>query len=104
MHRRSQEPELLKEEKQQVERNILGTSVSNYGAFVEAARCLHTIDKELSNVNGCLEELLQVGQSCAPCSAPCASAQTPQLGAAGGARVVDSALVISLDELSCGCL
>ena len=54
------EPELLKEEKQTIERSIQGTAVNNYGAFIETSRCLETINTELGTVCERLDLLLQV--------------------------------------------
>jgi hypothetical protein len=59
----AQEPELLRDEKQQIERSIQGTSVSNYGAFIETSKCLDTINTELGSVCERLDSLLQVRRS-----------------------------------------
>eukprot|EP00195_Chlamydomonas_chlamydogama_P007836 CAMPEP_0202892148 /NCGR_PEP_ID=MMETSP1392-20130828/1949_1 /ASSEMBLY_ACC=CAM_ASM_000868 /TAXON_ID=225041 /ORGANISM="Chlamydomonas chlamydogama, Strain SAG 11-48b" /LENGTH=607 /DNA_ID=CAMNT_0049576031 /DNA_START=154 /DNA_END=1977 /DNA_ORIENTATION=+ len=59
LERLRKEPELLREEKDQIERNIQSTSVSNYRAFIETANCLNTINQELGHVCGHLDLLLQ---------------------------------------------
>ena len=51
---------MLRDEKQQIERSIQNTSVSNHGAFIETAECLGTINTELTSVCEKLELLLQV--------------------------------------------
>lgn len=51
---------MLRDEKQQIERSIQNTSVSNYGAFIETAECLGTINVELTSVCEKLALLLQV--------------------------------------------
>lgn len=56
----TQEPELLKEEKAQLERALQTTAVSQHGAFLGAADCLETISTELSSVCDHLDRLLQV--------------------------------------------
>lgn len=56
-----QEPEVLKSEKEQLDRSLQTTAVSQYTAFLDAANCLTSISNELSAVCENLEALLQVG-------------------------------------------
>ncbi len=55
-----QEPELLKDERQQLDRALQTTAVTQYGAFIETADCLETINSELTSVCDHLDLLLQV--------------------------------------------
>ena len=64
LDRLRKEPELLKEEKQTIEKNIQTTSVQNYPAFIETSRCLDTINTELGAVCERLDMLLQVTMPC----------------------------------------
>ncbi|EFJ52509.1 component of oligomeric golgi complex 8 [Volvox carteri f. nagariensis] len=54
-----QEPEVLKAEKEQLERNLQTTAVSQYTAFLDAANCLTSVSNELSAVCEHLDSLLQ---------------------------------------------
>ncbi len=56
----AQEPEVLKSEKEQLERSLQTTAVSQYSAFLDAAGCLTSISNELSAVCEHLDSLLQV--------------------------------------------
>ena len=60
LERLRKEPDLLRAEKEQVERNMQNTAVSHYGAFGEAAACLDIVNNELSSVCEHLDLLLQV--------------------------------------------
>ena len=62
LDRLRKEPDLLKEEKQAIEKGIQGTAVNNYGAFIETSGCLETINAELGAVCDRLDMLLQVQQ------------------------------------------
>ena len=51
---------MLKSEKEQLERGLQTTAVSQYGAFLDAAGCLTSISNELAAVCEHLDSLLQV--------------------------------------------
>lgn len=55
-----QEPDLLRDEKAQLERALQSTAVNQYGAFIETARCMQTMSTELSSVCEHLDLVLQV--------------------------------------------
>lgn len=55
-----QEPELLRAEKEQVERNAQNIAITQYGAFIETASCLGSVDRELRSVCDNLAAMLQV--------------------------------------------
>lgn len=55
-----QEPDILKDEKSRIERGLQTTAVTQYGAFIETARCLQVMSTELSSVCEHLDLLLQV--------------------------------------------
>ncbi|KXZ47031.1 hypothetical protein GPECTOR_38g268 [Gonium pectorale] len=59
LERLRKEPEVLKAEKDQLERNLQTTAVSQYTAFLDAANCLTSISNELSAVCENLDALLQ---------------------------------------------
>ncbi|PNH08164.1 Conserved oligomeric Golgi complex subunit 8 [Tetrabaena socialis] len=59
LDRLRKEPEVLKAEKDQLERNLQTTAVSQYTAFLDAASCLTSISDELSAVCENLDALLQ---------------------------------------------
>jgi hypothetical protein len=51
---------VLKDEQQQVERIIKSTSVTNYKAFLESAKCLDMVNQHLDSVCENLGLLLKV--------------------------------------------
>lgn len=55
-----QEPELLAEERQQVERNMQSTALSHYHAFIDSANCLSVVQQQLSRACEGLDELSKV--------------------------------------------
>ncbi|KAG2432900.1 hypothetical protein HXX76_008631 [Chlamydomonas incerta] len=59
LDRLRKEPEVLKSEKEQLERSLQTTAVSQYSAFLDAAGCLTSISNELSAVCEHLDSLLQ---------------------------------------------
>ncbi|GIL45758.1 hypothetical protein Vafri_2911 [Volvox africanus] len=59
LERLRKEPEVLRAEKEQLERNLQTTAVSQYTAFLDAANCMTSISNELSAVCEHLESLLQ---------------------------------------------
>ncbi|GFR42393.1 hypothetical protein Agub_g3265 [Astrephomene gubernaculifera] len=59
LERLRKEPEVLKAEKEQLERNLQTTAVSQYTAFLDAANCLTSISDELRAVCENLDALLQ---------------------------------------------
>ncbi|GIL71912.1 hypothetical protein Vretifemale_2346 [Volvox reticuliferus] len=59
LERLRKEPEVLKAEKEQLERNLQTTAVSQYTAFLDAANCMTSISNELSAVCEHLDSLLQ---------------------------------------------
>eukprot|EP00198_Chlamydomonas_reinhardtii_P001213 XP_001690548.1 component of oligomeric golgi complex 8 [Chlamydomonas reinhardtii] len=59
LDRLRKEPEVLKSEKEQLERGLQTTAVSQYGAFLDAAGCLTSISNELAAVCEHLDSLLQ---------------------------------------------
>lgn len=61
LDRLRKEPELLQEEKLQIERSIQSSAVGQYGAFLAAASALSTIDNELESVCSALDGLLTCG-------------------------------------------
>lgn len=71
------EPVLLKEEKQHIERSLQATAVSNYGAFIETAHCLNTINTEVGSVCERLDALLQVRGCPSAASLVCRSYTLP---------------------------
>jgi hypothetical protein len=74
-----QEPDLLQEEKAQVERSLQTTAVTQYGAFISTAKCLETISTELTAVCEHLDLLLDVSPSCYM-ACMCCSAYTRYCG------------------------
>jgi hypothetical protein len=44
-----QEPELLLEERQQVERSMQSSALSHYHAFIDSANCLSVVQQQLGN-------------------------------------------------------
>ncbi|GLC34513.1 hypothetical protein PLESTB_001253200 [Pleodorina starrii] len=78
LERLRKEPEVLKAEKEQLERNLQTTAVSQYTAFLDAANCMTSISNELSAVCEHLESLLQA---------------TPELASACEAFATNSAAV-----------
>ncbi|KAG2501179.1 hypothetical protein HYH03_000994 [Edaphochlamys debaryana] len=78
LDRLRKEPEVLKVEKEQLERNLQTTAVSQYTAFLDAANCLTSISNELSAVCEHLDSLLQA---------------TPELASACEAFATNSAAV-----------
>ncbi|MEW5304072.1 MAG: hypothetical protein WDW36_006706 [Sanguina aurantia] len=59
LERLRKEPELLRAEKEQVERNAQNIAVTQYGAFIETASCLGSVDRELRSVCDNLAAMLQ---------------------------------------------
>mmetsp|Transcript_22882 Transcript_22882/g.58344 ORF Transcript_22882/g.58344 Transcript_22882/m.58344 type:complete len:587 (-) Transcript_22882:344-2104(-) len=59
LDRLRKEPDLLRDEKAQVERALQTTAVTQYGAFIETARCLTVMSDELSSVCGHLDRVLE---------------------------------------------
>jgi hypothetical protein len=56
----AQEPEILADEREALQRSLASMAVSQHGAFITAADCLGTIAEELQAVHTHLEHLLQV--------------------------------------------
>ncbi len=67
---------MLRSEREQVERNIQATAVSQHGAFIQAANCLSTINQELQAVSEHLGVLLQASALCLR-PAPAATGRQP---------------------------
>jgi hypothetical protein len=55
-----QEPELLAEERQQVERNMQSTALSHYHAFIDSADCMSVVQQQLGKACEGLDELSKV--------------------------------------------
>lgn len=55
-----QEPELLAEERQQVERNMQSSALSHYHAFIDSADCMSVMQQQLSKACEGLDELSKV--------------------------------------------
>lgn len=55
-----QEPELLAEERHQVERNMQSTALSHYHAFIDSADCMSVVQQQLSKACEGLDELSKV--------------------------------------------
>lgn len=53
----------MRAEKEQVERNAQNIAVTQYGAFIETASCLGSVDRELRSVCDNLAAMLQVSLS-----------------------------------------
>lgn len=60
LDRLNKEPGLLVEEQRRIEAGLQATAHTHYGAFIQTAGCMRTIDTELSSVLEHLELLLQV--------------------------------------------
>lgn len=60
LDRMRKEPELLAEERQQVERNMQSTALSHYHAFIDSANCLLVVQQQLSKACEGLDELSKV--------------------------------------------
>jgi hypothetical protein len=54
---------VLKAEREQLERGLQSTAVTQYTAFLDAAKCLTSISKELTAVCEHLDSLLQVSST-----------------------------------------
>jgi hypothetical protein len=52
-----QEPELLAEERQQVERNMQSSALSHYHAFIDSANCMSVVQQQLARACDGLDEL-----------------------------------------------
>lgn len=59
MERLRTEPDLLDDEKRQIERSFLTACTTNYSSFIDATRCLESIHVELSTVSKSLDLLLK---------------------------------------------
>lgn len=57
MHNFLQEPELLLEERQQVERSMQSSALSHYHAFIDSANCLSVVQQQLGKACDGLESL-----------------------------------------------
>lgn len=60
LERLKKEPKLLSEEEQRLKRALQATATTHYGAFIETAACLQTVDTELHSVGEHLDNLLKV--------------------------------------------
>lgn len=55
-----QEPELLLEKRQQVERSIQSSALSHYHAFIDSANCLSVVQQQLATACHNLDDLTKI--------------------------------------------